>query len=130
MQYVGNNAFMVVNYIGNVTPISTNIFTRNGIIWTPPDYSAVYTWNDGKDYCTNSVFGGVGGWRLPTTSELVSLDAYGVKGTRGWPSTPANIWASDPSPSTPGAYAVVAYGFAVSGYQFGTNTLVVACTHD
>ena len=127
LQYVGNNTFMVTAFVGHVTQISSNVFARNGVVWTPPDYSKTYTWTDGNAFCAGLTTGNLTGWRMPQVAELISIDTFGVKGTHGWPSTPANIWATDPSPSTPGAYAVEAFGFAVSGFQFGTNNLVITC---
>ena len=127
VQYVGNNTFMVTAFIGHITPISNNIFAQYGVLWTPPDFNVTYTWAQGTANCAGASFGGLSGWRMPIVSELLAIDAIGVKGTHGWPNTNGNMWASDPSPDTPGAYAVEAFGFHSSGYQIGTNSIYATC---
>jgi hypothetical protein len=129
LQYVGNNTFMVTAFVGHINSISSDIFVRNGVIWTPPTFNinGAYTWADGTTYCTNTTFGGLGGWRLPTSAELVSLDNFGVKGTHGWPATAGNMWTSDIDPSYANSYGVVAFTYGVAAYQPAANHLFVAC---
>jgi hypothetical protein len=85
LQYVGNNTFMVTAFVGHVTQISSNVFARNGVVWTPPDYSKTYTWTDGNAFCAGLTTGNLTGWRMPQVAELISIDTFGVKGTHGWP---------------------------------------------
>lgn len=125
VQYVGNNTFMVTSYAGKINPISNNIFAQYGVLWTPPDMN-IYTWTEGTANCAAAGFGGLSGWRMPTISELLAIDTFGVKGTRGWPNS-GITWASDPSPDTPGAHGVEAFGYRSFGYQYDTNHLYVAC---
>jgi len=125
VQYVGNNTFMVTGFVGHITAMSNNIFAQYGVLWTPPDLN-LYTWTEGTANCAGASFGGLDGWRMPTVSELLAIDAFGVHGVYGWPNT-GNTWASNPSPDTPGAYGAEAYGYHVSGYQIGTNYLYATC---
>jgi hypothetical protein len=128
VQYVGTNTFLVTSFVGHTTALNTTFFAQGGVLWTPPNFSIGYNWAQGTAYCAGASFGGLSGWRMPTATELLGLDTYGVLGTHGWPSVTGNMWTSTPdTASGAGYYMVEAFGYRVAAGQNGSNNLYVTC---
>ena len=99
LQYIGNNQFMPLSYIGQV---SNGFVSYGGLIWSPANVA--FAWGNASSYCAGTV-NGTTGWRLPTVSELSALDSTGQR-YPGW--TQRFTWTSNPG--SPGNHFGVTTG--------------------
>jgi hypothetical protein len=109
LQYVGNNIFNVLNYVGtNPTTLVTiptlpaGYVYEGGLIWMPVS-ATLYDWPTANSYCTTTTINGLTGWRLPTSAELSTLYSSGAMNGQGW--TLIDTWSS--TPSSPGGHYIV-----------------------
>jgi hypothetical protein len=132
LQYIGNNIFSVLNYVGtNPTTLvtSTGYVHQGGLIWMPVSATA-YDYASATTLCAGTFYG-LTGWRLPTEAELSALystypNNSSVLTGQGW--TLANTW-SRTAYSNGMYYSVNLYHVTV-GYvnaNFDTSHLYVTC---
>jgi hypothetical protein len=98
---VANNvqaALQSVAVTTSAAPLPAGYIAQGGLIWMPTT-SITYSWVNANSYCTNSTItinGLIGGWRLPTLTELSSLYVSGAMLGHGW--TISGTWSSTPAP--------------------------------
>lgn len=121
---MGSNTFLVISFVGHITLLGNTFFSQGGVLWKPPtfDMAHAYHWADATTHCASTSFGGLGGWRMPTTTESMGVDRYGMMGTHGWPSVTGNMWTSTAG-SYAGGYAVAVFGYKVVAEQNGGNII-------
>lgn len=73
--YAGLEFNFVDNGDGTVTDMNT------GLTWLQQPTEKEMNWYDAKEYCENLVFAGRDDWRMPTLTELYSIENFGD----GWP---------------------------------------------
>ena len=103
LQYIGNNIFTVLSYVGtNPTTLvtSTGYVSQGGLIWMPVSAN-FYNYQQAVTLCSGTIHG-LTGWRLPTQSELSALFSSVLNG-QGW--ALSNTWSSTPY-SAGGHYGV------------------------
>ncbi|MFY9479019.1 MAG: hypothetical protein WAQ08_15350 [Aquabacterium sp.] len=75
----------------DTTTVPTSYVAQGGLLWTPDNN--VLNWNDADSYCSSTTIQGMTGWRLPSVSELQSLQSSGAALGQGWGL--AGIWSSN-----------------------------------
>jgi hypothetical protein len=131
LQYIGNNTFAVLNYVGtNPTTLVTlpaGYVSEGGLTWMPisgTTYSQDPAFgNPANTYCTTSTISGLTGWRLPTSAELSALYASGAMNSQGW--TLGNTWSS--TPFSAGVYFYFNLRSAANYQLSDTNLIYVTC---
>jgi hypothetical protein len=111
----------------------------SGLLWTQHDNGADISWDDARRYCEKLSLSG-GGWRLPSSRDLVNLfmDAVGTKAVAcgtgfcgvpaGFSFTSFQLWAADADGSGKGRFMNFEQGMAgsaPSGYSYHTRALCI-----
>ncbi len=108
---------------------------QGGLIWTPDNigegvtYATSnpgghwFTWPEANAYCASFSVNGVGGWRLPTLSELSALYASGAMNGQAW--TLYYTWSSDLVSA--GSHYSFGLGDGVTGNSADTLSGKVSC---
>ncbi len=139
LQYIGNNIFAVLNYVGtNPTTLVTlpaGYVSEGGLTWSPisgTQYSQDPAFgNPANTYCTTSTINGLTGWRLPTSAELralygsisTSVAVYDAVYGQGW--AVGQTWTSTPYSAGTHYYVDLLHG---ANYQLSDTTLLyVTC---
>jgi Protein of unknown function (DUF1566) len=73
--------------------------TVTGLTWQRNLDTLTYTWDDAKQLCACAIIDGIGGWRLPSRIELVSITDWTTSGpsidSNAFPGTPSeSFWSS------------------------------------
>ena len=93
LQYIGNNTFAVLNYLGLVLPYPPGYVFQGGLVWMPVS-STLYTYANAIDKLCSGTIDNLGGWRLPTSGELSALYTSGLMNNQGWQLNYYPIWSS------------------------------------
>lgn len=73
---------------------------QTGLVWERITKASSFTWQEAYRNCYNATTGGVRGWRLPTTAEILSLGENGSQTIPDAITSPEsgeyNLWTSTP----------------------------------
>ena len=122
-----NPASYTVNVSGN--QVTDNV---TGLVWQRNLDTRSYTWDEAKQHCACSTIDGVGGWRLPSRIELVSIADWTRAGpsidSNAFPGTPSeSFWTSSVLNSDPGLGWLVYFANGHSSYSDVGYTYRVRC---
>jgi hypothetical protein len=107
----------------------SNTVTDNvtGLTWQQTISSSTYTWPQAASYCQTLSYGGLSGWRLPTTRELLSIVDLTTSNPAidqtYFPNTPSNdFWAGTPYGNNAGSGSAWFVGFTDGDAFFSDMT--------
>jgi hypothetical protein len=124
LQYIGNNTFTVLNYLGtNPTTLVTlpaGYVSQGGLTWMPVSSTRLLSWSEANTFCTTTILTGS---RLPTKTELYALYTSGAMIGQGW--MLAHTWSS--TPYGPYSHYTVDLNVGVPGPGDDTTSYYVTC---
>ena len=84
LQYVANDTFSVLNYVGSISVSAAQLFyaSEGGLTWMPVS-NTTYTLSNASVLCSGTINGQTG-WRLPTVAELLALYSSKAFNGKGW----------------------------------------------
>jgi hypothetical protein len=122
-----NPASYTVSHSGN--QVTDNV---TGLIWQRNLDSRFYGWEEAKQYCACLTIDGVGGWRLPSRIELVSIADWTTSGpsidSNAFPSTPSDSFWTSSVLTGPGLGWLVYFGTGFTSYSDMGSLYRARCT--